>query len=220
VRLRAQRQLQFPFSAETTPEVVFALSYARFVPSPVAHSLAGLAIARVAHSHQWISGRWLGIGLVLLAANAADLDFLPGLLSGFGIQANYTYVDSNVTNPFATAGSNIPTQVPLEKLSKHSYNLVGLYEKGPITARLAWSWRGKYLDTTYGSGANGIPQFQKPYASLDSSISFNLNKHLAISVDAVNITNRMNVTYIGTPSQPLQYTLNDRRFGFSIRATY
>jgi inner membrane protein len=50
------------------------------VPSPVAHSLAGLAIARVAHSHQWISGRWLGIGLVLLAANAADLDFLPGLL--------------------------------------------------------------------------------------------------------------------------------------------
>jgi TonB-dependent receptor len=154
------------------------------------------------------------------AAYQQFFDFLPGLLSGFGIQANYTYVDSNVTNPFATAGSNIPTQVPLEKLSKHSYNLVGLYEKGPITARLAWSWRGKYLDTTYGSGANGIPQFQKPYASLDSSISFNLNKHLAVSVDAVNITNRMNVTYIGTPSQPLQYTLNDRRFGFSLRATY
>ena len=50
------------------------------MPSPVAHSLAGLAIARVAHSHQWIPGRWLGIGLVLLTANAADLDFLPGLL--------------------------------------------------------------------------------------------------------------------------------------------
>jgi membrane-bound metal-dependent hydrolase YbcI (DUF457 family) len=50
------------------------------VPSPVAHSLAGLAIARVAHSRQWISGSWLGIGLVLLAANAADLDFLPGVL--------------------------------------------------------------------------------------------------------------------------------------------
>jgi len=147
-------------------------------------------------------------------------DFLPGVLSGLGLQANYTFVDSNVTNPFAVAGSTIPTQVPLEKLSKHSYNLVGLYEKGPLTARVAWSWRGKYLDTTYGSGANGIPQFQKPYASLDGSVSVNLNKHLAVSFDAVNILNRMNVTYIGTMSQPLQYTLNDRRFGLSLRVTY
>lgn len=147
-------------------------------------------------------------------------DFLPGVLSGFGVQANYTYVDSNVSNPFATAGSSIPAQVPLEKLSKNSYNLVGLYEKGPLTARLAWSWRGKYFDTTTGSGANGVPQFQAPYASLDGSVSVDLNKHIALSVDAVNLTNRMNVTYIGTPGQPLQYTLNDRRFGFSIRATY
>ncbi|MCE3544361.1 TonB-dependent receptor, partial [Escherichia coli] len=70
------------------------------------------------------------------AAYQQFFDFLPGLLSGLGVQANYTFVDSSVTNPFATAGSNVPTTVPLEKLSKHSYNLVGLYEKGPVTARL------------------------------------------------------------------------------------
>jgi iron complex outermembrane receptor protein len=147
-------------------------------------------------------------------------DFLPGLLSGFGIQANYTYVDSNVSNPFATAGSNIPTQVPLEKLSKHNYNLIGLYEKGPLTARLAYNWRSSYLDQTTGAGANGIPQYAKPYASLDASISVNVTDHVAVSADAVNLTNRMNVTYIGTAAQPLQYQLNDRRFGLSLRATY
>jgi len=147
-------------------------------------------------------------------------DFLPGLLSGLGMQVNYTYVDSNVSNPFAVTGKDIPTQVPLEKLSKNSYNLVGLYEKGPVTARLAWSWRDKYFDTTSGSGANGIPQFQEPYASLDASLGYNLTSHIAISADGVNLLNRMNVTYIGTPSQPLQYTLNDRRFGLSLRATF
>ena len=147
-------------------------------------------------------------------------DFLPGLLSGLGMQVNYTYVNSNVSNPFAVAGSSFPTQVPLEKLSKNSYNLVGLYEKGPVTARVAWSWRDKYLDTTYGSGANGIPQFQEPYASLDASLGYNLTSHVAVSVDGVNLLNRMNVTYIGTPSQPLQYTLNDRRFSLSLRATF
>jgi len=133
---------------------------------------------------------------------------------------NYTFVDSSVENPFALAGTTIPTRVPLEKLSKHSYNIVGLYEKGSLSARLAYSWRGKYLDTTVGSGANGQPQIQAPYASLDASISYNLTKHVSLTVDAVNINNRMNMTYIGTPGEPLQYTLNDRRLGFSIRATY
>jgi iron complex outermembrane receptor protein len=147
-------------------------------------------------------------------------DFLPGVFSGLGLQANYTYVDSSVENPFARPGGNIPTLVPLEKLSKHSYNLVGLYEKGPLTARLAYNWRGRYLDTTVGSGANGQPQIQAPYASLDASIGYNLNAHLALTLEVVNLNNRMNRTYIGSPTEPLQYTLNDRRFGFSIRATY
>jgi len=147
-------------------------------------------------------------------------DFLPGLFSGLGLQANYTYVDSSVSNPFATAGSNIPTQVPLEKLSKNSYNIVGLYEKGPVSARVAYNWRSAYLDQTTGSGANGIPQYAKPYASLDASISYDINDHVAVSFDAVNINNRMNVLYIGTPAAPLQYQLNDRRFGFAVRVTY
>ncbi len=149
-------------------------------------------------------------------------DFLPGILSGFGAQANYTYADSSanrtVTN-LVTGVSTVQT-VSLEKLSKNSYNLVGLYEKGPISARVAWNWRGRYLDTTTGSGANGKFQYQEPYATLDASLSVNVNRHLAVSVDAVNLNNRMGVTYIDTPGQPLQYTLNDRRYGFSLRATY
>jgi len=39
-------------------------------------------------------------------------------------------------------------------------------------------------------------------------------------VDAVNLNNRMNVLYIGTPAAPLQYQLNDRRFGVALRITY
>ena len=131
-----------------------------------------------------------------------------------------TYVDSNVANPFAGNNPNAPSSLPLEKLSKHSYNLIGLYEKGPVTARVAWNWRSSYLDATTGSGANGEAQYAKPYASLDASLNLNLTKNLAVSIDAVNINNRMNVLYIGTPSAPLQYQLNDRRFGASIRVLY
>ncbi|KRA59649.1 TonB-dependent receptor [Caulobacter sp. Root655] len=147
-------------------------------------------------------------------------DFLPGLFSGLGMQANYTYVDSSVSNPFAEEGTDIPKQLPLEKLSKNSYNLIGLYEKGPISGRVAWNWRSSYLDQTTGSGANGKAQYAKPYASLDASVSYDVNEHIAISVDAVNLNNRMNVLYIGTSAAPLQYQLNDRRFGVALRVTY
>lgn len=147
-------------------------------------------------------------------------DSLPGLFSGLGMQANYTYVDSSISNPFATPGSNRPQNVPLEKLSKNSYNIMALYEKGPISGRVAYSWRSSYLDQTTGSGANGIPQYAKPYASLDASISYDITDHIAVSFDGVNLNNRMNVLYIGTQGAPLQYQLNDRRYGLSVRVTY
>ncbi|WP_304272572.1 TonB-dependent receptor [Caulobacter segnis] len=147
-------------------------------------------------------------------------DFLPGVFSGLGLQANYTYVDSNVENPFFSPGSNAPQQLPLEKLSKNSFNVIGLYEKGPVSARIAYNWRSRYLDQTTGSGANGQAQYAKPYASLDASISYDINEHVAVSFDAVNLNNRMNVLYIGTPAAPLQYQLNDRRYGFAVRVTY
>ncbi len=147
-------------------------------------------------------------------------DFLPGVLSGLGLQANYTYVDSNVSNPFARPGSNIPETVPLEKLSKHSYNLVGMYEKNGVSARLAYSWRSRYLNTTVGSGATGLPQYQAPLGNLDASISYNLTKRISLTLEGVNLTNTMGRTYIGTETEPLQYSLNDRRFSLILRAYY
>ncbi|ESQ85031.1 hypothetical protein AEAC466_04815 [Asticcacaulis sp. AC466] len=147
-------------------------------------------------------------------------DFLPSPFNGLGVQANYTYANSDTSFTTTVNGAPVTTSLPLEKLSRDSYNLVALYEKGPVSGRLAWNWRGKYFDTTTGSGANGTMQYQAPYATLDASISVNINSHISVSVDGVNLLNRLGVTYIDTPGQPLQYTMNDRRFGISVRATY
>ncbi len=57
-------------------------------------------------------------------------DFLPAPLDGFGIIANYTYSDSRDNGGF-----------PLVAVSKNSYNLVGLYEKGRFSARVAYNYR-------------------------------------------------------------------------------
>ena len=85
-------------------------------------------------------------------------DKLPGLLSGLGMQANFTYVDNEGGSP--TAGpsgdaATVPPGLPLEGLSKKSYNLVGLYQRGPVEARVAYNWRERWLLTTHDGDGKG-----------------------------------------------------------------
>ena len=154
------------------------------------------------------------------AAYQQFFDFLPGPFKGLGFQANYTYVDSSVQNPFYVAGSATPQSTPLEKLSKNNYNLIAIYELGPVSARIAYNWRSSYLDQTSGSGANGVPQYQKPYSDLDGSIAYDLNKNFTVVVDVVNVTNSMSTSYTGQVDRPLQWTLSDRRIGVALRGKF
>ncbi|MHA6720417.1 TonB-dependent receptor [Sphingomonas sp. RS6] len=148
-------------------------------------------------------------------------DFLPGFLSGLGVQANYTYVDSNAGQVAqGTVGSTNLITVPIAGLSKHSYNLVALYDKYGINLRLAYNWRGKYLITTTGVGTQTLPEFHQPYGVLDASASYDINKNLAITIDAANINDAVYRSYLAVPSNPRDYKLNDRRVSARVRLRF
>jgi hypothetical protein len=78
-------------------------------------------------------------------------DFLPKPLDGFGINANYSYIDSkgvpqstlSATDPDVAAGrvSTVNTDLlPLQGLSKHNANFAAIYEKG--RSRPVWPTTG------------------------------------------------------------------------------
>src|SRR5699024_3331527 len=71
-------------------------------------------------------------------------DVLPAPFDGLGINVNYTYVYSQAPSPDASDEFGNPLLVPLEGLSKNSYNVIVMYEKGPISARVAYNWRSKW----------------------------------------------------------------------------
>jgi TonB-dependent receptor len=86
-------------------------------------------------------------------------DKLPGLLSGFGIEGNLTYIDSsnpsqqanNVLNGGINEDGTIPQSypnLPYAGLSKWAYNLQLLYSRGKVNVRLAYNWRDKALLST------------------------------------------------------------------------
>ncbi len=144
-------------------------------------------------------------------------DFLPGPLSGLGMQANFTYVDSKAPSP-ATTGPVV--NVPLELLSKYNYNIVGIYELGGLSARVAYNWRSKYVVTTAGNGTGNLPIFNKPFGQLDASVSYNVTPQFALAVDGVNLTNTRRSTYFGIDSRPRDVVVNDRRISLTARITY
>ncbi|KQQ71538.1 TonB-dependent receptor [Xanthomonas sp. Leaf131] len=160
-------------------------------------------------------------------------DQLPGWLSGFGVNANFTFVDSQggantATDPY-TNTTVTGVELPLEGLSRRSYNLAGIYEKGPLSLRLAYNWRSRYLLTT-SDAATRLPTWADDYGQLDGSFFYRFNDHLQLGVQANNLTNTVTKVLMGPTSyadgavDPRLYTrssfVNDRRYSLVLRMNW
>lgn len=118
-------------------------------------------------------------------------DYLPGFLSGFGIQANYTYTSSEDKDAAAEqidldgvkeAGSG------LEGFSENAYNIIAFYEKEAFQARLAYNWRDEFLNARQGARTGGLPQHVDAYGQFDFSMSYDINENFTVNAEAINLT--------------------------------
>ncbi|RIA43764.1 TonB-dependent receptor [Hephaestia caeni] len=140
-------------------------------------------------------------------------DFLPGLLSGLGLQANYTHVDSKSPSPLA--GETLP----LPNLSPNSYNIIAMYEKGPVSARVAYNYRSSYYSgLAYLNGGLGVASnFREGYGWLDASATVDVTSQVSLTFEGSNLTRTKSVTYYGTPLQPNGRSYDDRQFTVGVR---
>ncbi|WP_440877132.1 TonB-dependent receptor [Thalassotalea sp. PLHSN55] len=103
--------------------------------------------------------------------------------SGFGFQANYTLVNGDVE--FDLSADPTVTQFALVGLSDTA-NLVALYEKDGLQARIAYNWRDDFLDTT--TQYNNEPGFTEAVSQIDFNVSYDVNEDLSIFFEGINIT--------------------------------
>ena len=150
-------------------------------------------------------------------------DFLPGALSGLGVQANATYTDSKA--PTSLVGFS----APLPQLSKYSYNVAGIYEKYGITARVAYNYRSSFLSlilagafTPPGGTTQSyiFPVYTKGYGWLDASLSYDINKHITVTLDGQNLLRTQIQQYYQVSSRPGQFTIDDRQFMAGVRVKF
>ncbi|TGX54155.1 TonB-dependent receptor [Sphingomonas gei] len=165
-------------------------------------------------------------------------DFLPGFLKGFGLQANYTYVQStgvpqailNPTDPAVSSGQQ-PTitgaDFPLQGLSKHQFNITPFLDIGGLSLRATYNWRSDYLLTLRDVITPFDPIFQRAYGQLDASAFLSVTDNFKIGVQGVNLTKSKTVTEAAVEDQngdvrrvPRQWYSPDRRFSIITRYTF
>lgn len=162
-------------------------------------------------------------------------DFLPGIWSGLGMNASYTYVDSegvvqstlSATDPDVAAGrvANIDTSLlPLQGLSEHTVNVAGFYENDWMSLRLAYAWRSDFVVTVRDVIVPFAPIIQESGGQLDGSAFFSVNDNIRVGVQGVNLLNQVTrtsqVLNNDLLTAPRSWFMNDRRVTFIIRATY
>jgi iron complex outermembrane receptor protein len=115
--------------------------------------------------------------------------FLPGAFDGFGVIASYSYIDSST--PIKDVAGRV---LPLPGLSPNNINLVGYYEKGPVSMRLAYNWRDDYL-LGLSAAATGI--YNSPYTDLSATFRYDLSSNVSLGVEANNLLDEKQRTYDG-----------------------
>ncbi len=102
--------------------------------------------------------------------------------SGFGMSANYTIVESDLTYD----DFNLGDQFALLGLSD-SANLVAFYDRGPWQVRAAYNWRDEFLSSTFDSWRPN-PVHVEAYGQVDVNVSYQVNENLSLHAEAINLT--------------------------------
>jgi iron complex outermembrane receptor protein len=142
-------------------------------------------------------------------------DNLPAPLDGFGTQISYTYTDSNAdyTNPAIESA-----HYTLQGLSHNSYTIVGFYEKGPLQARVSYTWRDEYLVAPQTQ--TGVPEFADNYDQLDAGVQFNVTPNVILTAEAVNLTDSYEFHYANVIQNTQQYRTVGRRYSAGVRVRF
>ncbi|MEO8063896.1 MAG: TonB-dependent receptor [Pseudomonadota bacterium] len=134
--------------------------------------------------------------------------------TGFGVLANYTVVRGDIGYD-VTSDPNV-NQFALLGLSD-SANGVLMFEKFGLSARLAYNWRDEFLSNINQGGFRN-PIYVEAYDQIDLSVGYDINDHIAVSFEAVNLTGE-DVRWHGRSSKQL-WRLEDQGARYSLGARY
>ena len=111
-------------------------------------------------------------------------------LTGFGVIANLTIVDSDADYNNQTPNSENDGQFAVVGISD-SHNLIAYYERFGLSARVAYNWRDRFLN--FQGASSG---YTEEYEQLDANVTYTIpGTGFSVSYDALNLTEEGRETF-------------------------
>ena len=151
------------------------------------------------------------------------LTFLPGLLNGMGVSANYSYTTSRVNFPVGFGRTDHPA---LLRQAPNNWNFDTTYDKGPISARMGLTHNDanifiyQFQDGVDPKGPLG-DQYLYPHTQVDAQVSYRIpHAHDFQAIASfLNLTNEVFGFYFGSEKYPIQREYYNRTYSFGLRWT-
>ena len=129
------------------------------------------------------------------------LTFLPGVLAGLGVYANYTYTHSNAELREVTREVPLPRQVP------HVLNAAVSWERGPFMAMVTANHRSEYLWAVSQEQVSDhrshlfptMDRYLEAQTQFDLSAQMEVRQNATAFLEVKNLTNEPQTWYDGNP---------------------
>jgi TonB-dependent receptor len=153
------------------------------------------------------------------------LNFLPGLLKGSGIRANYSYTSSSASFP---AGFGRTGTAALLRQAPNNWNFDYTYDKKGVSARLGLTHNDANIFAyQFQDGADGGPkgpngdQYLYPHTQVDAQVSYWIPRSHGVQaiVSMLNLNNEVFGFYNGGERFPVQREYYSRTISLGLRWT-
>jgi len=164
------------------------------------------------------------------AAWEQRFSFLPGMLNGFGVAANYSYFSSRVTFPAGFNGGRAD-HPSLQRQAPNTWNFNLTYDKSRFSGRFAISHNDANI-AAYNFQANSTPNdpilglkgptgdnYFYAHTQFDVQGSFRIHKGLQFIASGLNLSNEVFGFYNGSPIYPVQREFYKPTVSFGFRWT-
>ena len=146
--------------------------------------------------------------------------YLPGLLSGLGVLANYSYTTSQASNvnPARTDKPALLRQAP------NTWNISPTYDRGRLSTRVGLAYNGPNIFTY--AFKDGVPggvkgpfgdQYLYSHFQIDAQGSYYLGKGFTAIASGLNLNNEVFGFYLGSPQYVFQREYYKPTYTFGFR---